>query len=81
MLIINGGIDMITRNSVLTTIEKNQEEIKKLGVKRLAVFGSFGRDCQNKNSDVDILVEFRQDDEICSFLTFYSFSCQIFNLF
>ncbi len=51
---------MITRNSILETLENHQVKIKELGVKRLAIFGSFARNTQGKGSDVDVLVEFRK---------------------
>ncbi len=54
---------MITRSGVLTTLEKNQDKIKKFGVKRLAVFGSYAKNKQQKNSDVDVLVEFRPGEK------------------
>ncbi len=51
---------MIRKSDIFATIEKNSEEIKLLGVKRLAVFGSFSRYTQTKKSDIDILVEFKR---------------------
>src|SRR3989344_8262351 len=52
-------------------IEKIKEKIipilKKNGVKRAGIFGSYARGEQNKDSDVDILVEFK---EVISFFDF-----------
>ena len=49
-----------TKNDVFSVIRENQEKIKKLGVKKLGLFGSFVRNEQNIGSDVDLLVEFEK---------------------
>ncbi len=41
-------------------LSKNCSRIRALGVKRLGLFGSFVRDQQRSESDVDLLVEFEQ---------------------
>ncbi len=41
-------------------LSKNRSRIRALGVKRLGLFGSFVRDQQRSESDVDLLVEFEQ---------------------
>ena len=51
---------MCVRNKeeVLTIIRKHQQEIRDLGVRRCGFFGSFVREQNTEQSDVDILVEF-----------------------
>jgi predicted nucleotidyltransferase len=49
-----------TKKDVLSIIQKNQDKIKSFGVKKLGLFGSFVRDEQNIESDVDLLVEFER---------------------
>lgn len=52
-------------------MNKNIEEIKKKtasifknhGVKKAAVFGSFARGEEKKGSDIDILIEFKNDNK------------------
>jgi predicted nucleotidyltransferase len=44
--------------TIIATIRKNRVHLNNLGVKRLGVFGSVARGEAQKNSDVDILVEF-----------------------
>lgn len=46
-------------------ILKNNEELikQKYGVKRIGIFGSFARNEEKEESDVDILVEFESDFE------------------
>jgi len=48
------------KKDLFALLAKHQEQMKKFGVKRWGVFGSFARGQQNTSSDVDILVEFEQ---------------------
>lgn len=52
--------EMLTADEILKKIEKNKEKIKKFGVKRIGLFGSYIRDEQKIKSDIDILVEFER---------------------
>jgi len=36
------------------------DKVKRFGVKRIGLFGSYTRDTQRKNSDIDILIEFEE---------------------
>jgi len=47
-----------TKTRVMMLLRRHEYEIKTFGVKRLGLFGSFARNNQGKDSDVDILVEF-----------------------
>jgi predicted nucleotidyltransferase len=47
-----------TKEEILTILTEHQEPLRALGVKRLGLFGSFVRDQQTPNSDVDVIVEF-----------------------
>ena len=47
---------------IIKEIEKNKKEIKKLGVKKIGLFGSFAKNKQRKKSDIDILVSFNKLD-------------------
>jgi hypothetical protein len=51
---------MLTKEEILRKIEENEEEIKRYGVKRVGLFGSYIRNEQKEKSDVDILVEFEE---------------------
>jgi len=48
----------LTVKEILKVLEKNKEVLKKYGVKRIGLFGSFVRGEQKKGSDIDFLVEF-----------------------
>ena len=46
------------KNEVVSLIRRHKEAFKRLGVRRLGLFGSFVRGEQTETSDVDMLVEF-----------------------
>ncbi|HTX92005.1 MAG TPA: nucleotidyltransferase family protein [Anaerolineales bacterium] len=50
----------MSRKSVLDLLKKHQTELRKLGVRSLALFGSVARDQAGPDSDVDLLVEFME---------------------
>jgi len=50
-----------TKENVLELIRSNQDKIRSYGVRKLGLFGSFVRDKQKPESDIDLLVEFQQD--------------------
>ena len=47
-----------TKASVFTLLAAQQARLKQFGVKRIGLFGSFARDEQRTDSDVDLPVEF-----------------------
>ncbi len=51
---------MLTYKTILTKLEENTATIKKFGVKRIGLFGSYIRKEQKPTSDIDILVEFEK---------------------
>ena len=51
----------LAKNDILDVIARNHHKIKALGVKKLGLFGSFVRQEQTAQSDIDILVEFEPD--------------------
>jgi hypothetical protein len=51
---------MPTYKTILTKLEENNAKIKKYGVKRIGIFGSYLRNEQKPTSDIDILVEFEK---------------------
>ena len=52
-----------TKDQVLARLHESQAELRRLGVKRCGVFGSFIRNESHEQSDVDILVEFEPDQK------------------
>ncbi len=47
------------KSEIFDLLKQHQSDIKFFGVDRLGLFGSFVRDHQHEDSDVDLLVEFR----------------------
>ena len=47
-----------TKERLLALLQEHHHEIHAFGVRRLGLFGSFVREQQGRESDVDILVEF-----------------------
>ena len=52
-----------TKRDIVSVIQENRDKIKALGVRKLGLFGSFVRDEQRSDSDVDVLVEFQPDQK------------------
>ena len=57
-----------SKQQIITRLLGAQQAIRRLGVKRLALFGSFARDAASDESDIDLLVEFSPGRK--SFTTF-----------
>jgi len=51
---------VLTLEEILRKIEENIDKIKRFGVKRIGLFGSYVRGEQGAESDVDIVVEFEK---------------------
>jgi len=48
----------VTRDDILRILSEHREDLTRLGVKSLALFGSAARDEAGAASDVDLLVQF-----------------------
>lgn len=51
---------MLNKATILILLDANQSQLKTYGVKRLGLFGSFVREEQTPESDIDFLVEFEK---------------------
>ena len=51
---------MLTYETIMKKIEATLEKIKGHGVRRIGLFGSYTRNEQRAESDIDILVEFEK---------------------
>ncbi len=47
-----------TKEHIFSLLQEHQPELRRLGVKRCGLFGSFVRNQAHQQSDIDILVEF-----------------------
>ncbi|MCJ8342740.1 MAG: nucleotidyltransferase domain-containing protein [Cetobacterium sp.] len=55
---------MLNKNEILKKLKNNKKEIEKYGVLKIGLFGSFAKNQENRNSDIDIIVELKNDDSI-----------------
>ena len=46
------------KKDIFRFLKSNEHILRSYGVKKIGLFGSYVRNKQNKNSDIDILVEF-----------------------
>ncbi len=63
----------MTKEKIKKIIREHKEILKKYKVKSVALFGSYVRNEQKENSDIDLLVEFKED-------TYHNFINLIFSL-
>ncbi len=49
---------MLTKRKIIGVLQRNHEEIRGFGIKRIGLFGSFVHSSETKKSDIDVLVEF-----------------------
>ena len=54
---------MTTKEFILSTLKSKEKEISKYGIRAIGLFGSYARDEQSENSDIDILLDFEPDKE------------------
>ena len=47
-----------TKQDLIGRLHRHRDDLRRLGVRRLGVFGSFQRDAANDERDMDLLVEF-----------------------
>ncbi len=66
------------RLDAIDLVQSHQQELRKLGVNALNLFGSVARDQANLQSDVDILVEL---DESVGFFEFFQIKHYLEDLF
>jgi len=52
---------MISKEAIINVLDTNLDSIKRYGVKRIGLFGSYLREEQTSGSDIDLLVEFQND--------------------
>lgn len=55
---------MTTRNEILSYLQKNRRFLRdKFHIKKIGLFGSFANNRYDKDSDIDIIVEFEENTE------------------
>ena len=54
---------MTTKDNILATLKTNKPELSKFGVVNVGLFGSYLRNEQSINSDIDLLIDFEPGKE------------------
>jgi len=52
-----------SKKDIISVIRENKDKIGSFGIKRLGIFGSFVREQQRTESDVDLLAEFEKESK------------------
>jgi hypothetical protein len=54
---------MTTKDNILKTLKLNKLMLKKFGIRNVGLFGSYTRNEQTKESDIDLLIDFEPEKE------------------
>ena len=54
---------MLTKDNILNQIVLNKTKLERYGVVEIGLFGSYVRDEQTRDSDIDILIDFAPENE------------------
>lgn len=60
---INPDTRIRSKQALFACLQEVRDKLQKLGVKKLGVFGSFQRSAQSSDSDIDILVTFKEGEK------------------
>ena len=53
---------MLNKQKVITELKEHKPDIEKYGVGKLGLFGSYVREQQREDSDIDILIDFNKGE-------------------
>ncbi|MBM3709660.1 MAG: nucleotidyltransferase [Actinobacteria bacterium] len=68
----------LTTEMVINLLQNNKNTLEKYTVKKIGLFGSFAKNKQDENSDMDFIVEFRNPD-LDNFMDLVNFLEKLFN--
>lgn len=54
---------MTTKENILERLKRNKAKLSNLGIRKVGLFGSYIRNEQNSNSDIDLLIDFEPEKE------------------
>lgn len=54
---------ILTKRKILQILQEKKELLTQFGVKRIGLFGSYSKNSQKRDSDIDILVDFYSEQE------------------
>lgn len=70
---------MTTKEHILKTLQSNKPKLSKLGIRNIGLFGSYIRNEQSSNSDIDLLVDFDPGKEnFDNYMAAYDFFEKLF---
>lgn len=70
---------LITKNEIIQQLKSNEQHLLDYGVKEIGIFGSFLTNDANSESDIDLLVDIKQESK--TFKNFLSLNYFLENLF
>src|SRR4051794_9677020 len=54
---------MITKDIILQTLKSNKPKLARHGIRKVGLFGSYIRNEQSNDSDIDLLIDFEPEKE------------------
>jgi predicted nucleotidyltransferase len=54
---------MTTKENIIEILKKHKPEFSKFGIRNVGLFGSYLRNEQSENSDIDLLIDFEPEKE------------------
>jgi predicted nucleotidyltransferase len=70
---------MTTKENILAILKSNKVKLTKFGIKEVGLFGSYSRNEQVKDSDIDLLVDFDPEKEnFDNFMSVYDLLEKVF---
>ena len=54
---------MTTKDNILKILQSNKHQLSKLGIRNVGLFGSYIRNEQSNDSDIDLLIDFEPEKE------------------
>jgi len=70
---------MTTKDNILKALGSRKDELSKYGIRNVGLFGSYTRNEQVKDSDIDLLIDFDPESEsFDNFMAVYDIIEQLF---
>ncbi len=70
---------MTTKENILAILKSNKVKLTQFGIKEVGLFGSYSRNEQVKDSDIDLLVDFEPEKEnFDNFMSVYDLLEKVF---
>lgn len=70
---------MLTKEFILNNLKSNKGKLSEFGIRDIGLFGSYVRNEQTINSDIDLLIDFEPENETFdNFMAVYDFFERLF---